>query len=121
MYMNKKLKNYYSIYCNFNKVEMVDTVIEFAEGIPQVIKDIEVTDFLIDPSNLNTHIIRFRDVNSGKSVVVCGDFKNYDGEYEKNKLEAALEFIADTDYLVMEGKYLGKFGPDYSSRKSSFR
>ena len=54
----------------------------------------------------------------GKSLVVCGDFKNYDGTYGQDKLNAALSIISNADILVVEGKYLGKYGLEYSSGKN---
>ena len=117
IYVGQKLKKYWEIYSNFSKHEIKSNIVEIMEGTPTIIKDIEITVFLIDPSNFNTCMMYFKDKNSGKSVLVSGDFRNYDGEYEKEKLDEIIEVIRTTDYLIIEGKYFGKVGPEYTSGK----
>ena len=51
---------------------------------------------------------------------MCGDFKDYDGVYKQDRLNEAIKIIASADVVVLEGKYLGKYGLEYSSGKEIF-
>lgn len=53
----------------------------------------------------------------GKTVVISGDFRNYEGNYGQDKLNSAISIIRSADILVIEGKYLGLYGIEYSSGK----
>lgn len=116
IYMEKKMKVNYNICMDFSESPRKVGITDIEEGTINHIKDFEVTSFIIDPSNFNTHIIRFKD-KEGKTLVVCGDFKNYDGIYGREKLHGALSIISNSDVLVIEGKYLGKTGLEHSSDK----
>ncbi|MCI8309140.1 MAG: hypothetical protein HFJ45_02790 [Clostridia bacterium] len=120
IFMPKKLKNSFEIYCDFKKIEKNNNIIGITEDTIQKIRNLEITSYVIDYSNFNTHILCFKDCSSGKKVVVSGDFRNYDGKYEKRKLDEAISLINSADYLVIEGKFLGKYGLDYSSGKILF-
>ena len=114
VYMEKKIRTNYETCMDFWELPKKENIKELVETKFNKIKDLEVTPFIIDPSNLNTHIIRFRD-GLGKSVVVCGDFRNYDGTYGLNNLHVAISAISHADTIVLEGKYLGKHGAEFTS------
>ena len=116
IYMERKIRNNYEICMAFYDIPKRENLKEFAECGVTKIGDLEITSFIVDPSNFNTHIIRVKD-NFGKSLVICGDFRNYDGFYGQDKLNDAMNIIKNADCLVIEGKYLGKFGLEYSSGK----
>lgn len=109
----------YETCMNFWELSKKEKIEEIIEENPNKVKDFEVTSFILDLSNLNTHIIRFKD-REGKSLVVCGDFRNYDGIYNKDKLNKALSIISKADIFVVEGKYFGKSGLEYCSGKEIF-
>ena len=107
IYMEKKLKANYEICMDFWELPKRKEVKEYLAGEPIQVKDFTLTSFILNPSNMNTHIIRVTD-KKGKSVVVCGDFRNYDSPYGQDKFREAISKISKTDCLVIEGKYLGK-------------
>ena len=113
------MKINYETCMNFWELPAKENIQEIIEKNLNKVKDIEVTPFIIDQSNFNTHIIRFKD-KFGKSLVVCGDFRNYDEIYNKNVFNEMLSIISNTDILVIEGKYIGKSGLEYSSPKEIF-
>ena len=61
VYMEKKMKVNYETCMDFFELEKKDKINELIEATPNQIKDLEVISFIIDPSNFNTHIIRFKD------------------------------------------------------------
>ena len=61
IYMEKKLKNNYEISMCFKELPKRDNIKEFAENGVTKIDDIEITSFILDPSNFNTHILRIKD------------------------------------------------------------
>lgn len=83
------------------------------------LKDLDIIPFIVDPSNLNTYILCVKD-KQGKTAVICGDFKNYDGVYGKDKLRKALSIISSADVVAIEGKYLGKGGFEHASEGEVF-
>ena len=117
IYMQTRQRANYNICCDFLKITKTENIIELTDSEPIQIKDIEITSCVIDNSNFNTHIIKFTDT-TGKSVVVCGDFRNYDLGYAKDKLNKTIALLESADYIVVEGKYLGKTGQEYSSGKA---
>ena len=92
-----------------------ENIIEMSDAGSVKIKDLEITSFIIDNSNHNTSMILVK--SPDKSILVTGDFRNYESTFEKEKLELYLRIINQVDYLIMEGKYIGKYGIDYSSGK----
>ena len=112
--MVRKLINNYDVCTDFRKLAKRENIKEIGEARRNVIKDLEITPFLIDPSNFNTMIVEIKN-KMGKSVVVCGDFRNYDGYYAQDKFRNAIAVIQKADILFVEGKYLGKTGIEYAS------
>lgn len=112
--MVRKLINNYDVCTDFRKLAKRENIKEIGEARRNVIKDLEITPFLIDPSNFNTMIVEIKN-KMGKSVVVCGDFRNYDGYYAQDKFRNAIAVIQKADILFVEGKYLGKTGTEYTS------
>lgn len=119
IYMEKKLENNYETCMDFYELDKKKNIKNLIEAIPNRIKNLEVTSFIIDPSNFNTHIMKFKD-ELGKSIVICGDFRDYDEKFEINKLKEALSVLCQADYIFIEGKYFGKTGLDYNSSKELF-
>ena len=117
IYMSKKLIQMYNICMDFNELPVREDFREIPEDDILKIKDLQFTLFVIDPSNYNTSILRIKD-SEGNTLVVSGDFKNYDGAYGGQMLEVAVSIIKRADVLVLEGKYLGKYGIEYSSGRS---
>lgn len=115
IYMNKKLISMYNICADF-KERQNRKFLEVPEDDILKIRDVQITWFVIDPSNFNTSILRIKD-GQGKSLVVCGDFRDYDGFYGGQMLEVAMSIIKSADCMVVEGKYLGKYGLEFSSGK----
>lgn len=116
IYLPKKMRSMYDVYKDFNHLPKKENVKELIESGTAKIKDLEVTSFVVDSSNFNTMILRFKD-KYGKNLVVSGDFKNYDGSYGQDKLNTALSIIKNADVLAIEGKYLGKVGLEFASGK----
>lgn len=116
VYLLKKLKSQYEICMDFNEMTVRKNIREMVEMETISLRDLEITPFIVDSSNFNTHIIKFQD-KSGKSLVVCGDFKNYNG-YSHDRFNVAMSMIKKADIVVIEGKYLGKAGLEYSSGKN---
>ena len=61
IYLEKKLKSNYEICTDFLDLKQEHKIVGMIAGEPMRIKDFEVTSFVVDTSNHNTHIIRFRD------------------------------------------------------------
>jgi hypothetical protein len=120
IFMERKLKNNFEICCDFLKLDKKENIVELNDGVPKIIKNLVITAFVIDPSNFNTHIIKIEDKTDGKIALICGDFKNYNFEFGKEKLNDIFNKINYIDFLVVEGKYFGKFGLEYSSGKDVF-
>ena len=114
VFMIRKLINNYDVCVDFRKLTKRENIKEIGESRCNVIKDLEVTPFLVDSSNFNTMIVQIKN-KAGKSVVVCGDFRNYDGYYAQDKFKTAISVIQKADLLFVEGKYLGKYGNEYAS------
>lgn len=117
--MERKVKNNYITYLDFSSLKITKKIVELNNFGTLKIRDIEITPFIIDSSNHNTSMFLVR--ADGKSVLITGDFRNYDGNYKKNELEEALGIIGQVDYLFIEGKAFGKYGVEYSSRERNFR
>lgn len=116
IYAIKRLRNIYDVCTDFRELKKRENIKDLVEASPNKVGDLYITPFLVDPSNFNTQIIKIED-NSGKTIVVCGDFRNYDGIYGRDRLTAAISTINSADALLIEGKYLGKSGIEYSSGK----
>ena len=114
IYMSKKLIQMYNICMEFNDLPIRSDFKEIPEDDILKIKDLQLTLFVVDPSNYNTSLLRIKD-SAGNTLVVSGDFKNYDGAYGGQMLEVAVSIIKKADVLAVEGKYLGKYGIEYSS------
>lgn len=119
IYLEKKIKTNYETCYSFWKLDKNPDIKEYLSGETIQIKDLKITSYLINPSNMNTHILKVTD-GEGKTVVVTGDFKNYDGNYSKDKLNQAILDISKADCVFVEGKYLGKIGIENSSGKDIF-
>ena len=117
--MERKVKACYDICMDFWELPKKPEIKAIVEESPIKIRDIEISLFIVDSSNPNTQLIRFKG-KDGKSVVVCGDFRNYDGVYKIDKLNQALSIIREADIMVVEGKYLGKEGLENSSGKEIY-
>ncbi len=107
IYMEKRMKMAYDACIDFFEASAKHKIVEYTNTETIKLKDFSITSFIINSSNLNTHILRITDTK-GKSIVVCGDFKNYDTAYRQDKLREAIEAIAKTDCVVIDGKYLGR-------------
>ncbi|MBR2289257.1 MAG: hypothetical protein IJ867_01195 [Clostridia bacterium] len=116
VYLSKKLRNMYDICMDFYELPKRKNIAELISGESIKIRNLEITSYIVDPSNFNTSILSFKD-GQGKTLVVCGDFKNYDGSFGQERLSNAISLIRSADILVIEGKYFGKFGLEYSSGK----
>jgi hypothetical protein len=117
IYLDSKMKRNFEICCDFLDINKNVNIINMVDSEAIQIKNLEITSFIIDPSNINTHIIYIKDTVTNKSVTVCGDFKNYNGDFAKDKLDTVLNTIHKTDCIIVEGKYIGKYGLEYSSGK----
>lgn len=69
IYMERKVKACYDICKDFWELPKRSEIKPIVENEPIQIKDIEVTLFIVDTSNQNTQLIRFKG-KDGKSVVV---------------------------------------------------
>ncbi len=114
IYMDRKLKNAFEMYCDLYNREKKNNIIQMVENEAIRIKDLEITFFIVDPSNYNTAIVKVKD-HTGKTVVISGDFRDYNEKYKGNKFKSILSYINHADYVFFEGKYLGKTGLDHYS------
>ena len=116
IFLVRKLKSLYDVCMDFKKLTKKENIKGIIESETNKVKDLEITPYLVDSSNFNTYILHIKD-KFGKSVVISGDFKNYDGSYGQDKLNTAISIIKNADVLIVEGKYLGKHGLEFSSGK----
>lgn len=61
IYMERKLKSNYDICMAFYELPKIGNIKELPESGITKIGNLEVTSFIIDSSNFNTHIIRIKD------------------------------------------------------------
>lgn len=108
IYMETKIKNCYEICADFGKCQKRNNVLELPKEIPVIIKDMQLTYFLLDPSNQNTSMLLIK--SEGKSVLVSGDFRDHSSDYEKDLLNLYMSRIGKVDYWFIEGKYFEKKG-----------
>lgn len=61
IYMERKLRINYEVCMDFLGRPKKSSIQEIEEASSNKIKDLDVTSFILDPSNLNTHILRLKD------------------------------------------------------------
>lgn len=122
IYMETKIKNCYEICADFGKCKKRKNVLEIVKQTPINIKDMQITYFLLDPSNQNTSMILIK--AEGKSVLVSGDFRDHSPNFAKDLLDIYMSQIGRVDYWFIEGKYFEKkglnnvFADEYSKLKN---
>ena len=119
IYVLPRQKSFYYTYMDFNSSQKRENIKELLDTESCKLKDLEISSFIIDPSNQNTSIIKFKD-SLGKTLVVCGDFRNYDGVYGQDRFKKAITMIQSADTVIIDGKYLGKNGAEFLSGKDLF-
>lgn len=106
IYLEKKVNIGYQIIADFKNLTKFQNIKEIKNSISIKIKDLEITYFLIDPTNANTSMLLLKSGN--EKVLVSGDFRNFDVSWGKSKLDDTLSEIGKIDYWFIEGKYFGK-------------
>ena len=98
IYLQRKVRISYDISSDFMQKKKRENIIEMSDAGSVKIKDLEITSFIIDNSNHNTSMILVK--SPDKSILVTGDFRNYESTFEKEKLELYLRIINQVDYLI---------------------
>jgi mRNA degradation ribonuclease J1/J2 len=121
VYLERKQSKIYKMCSDFSEKKVRENILEINENSIVRLKDLQVTVVALDSANFNTYVWKFEDKN-GKSVVVTGDFRDYsaNNSKDKEKIELIFKILKSADYLIVEGKYLGLYGLEYSSGKEIF-
>ena len=118
IYLEPKIKKQYDIYEDFMKLKQKENV----KDMPLLVRmhDLQLSYFLIDNSNQNTSIFLIKSVN--KSILISGDFRNFDFAYTYNqeRLSKCMEFVGNVDYWFIDGSFIGKAGSGNVSEKDIF-
>ena len=114
--MERKLQSSYEACCDFWRTERHTNITTLEEKQRYQIKDIAITFFIVDNSNYNTAIVLIES-QDGKKVVVSGDFRDYNGSYNKAKFDEIIKTINSADFVFVDGTSIGHFGGEYTSGK----
>lgn len=118
IFLEKKVKLAYDVCADFRETEKRKNIKEIINSQTYTLKDLEVTYYLVDSSNLNTSMLLIEAY--GRKVLISGDFRNFDLNYGKKQLFELLYDIGKIDYWFIEGKYFGKNGPENASDQTNF-
>lgn len=61
IYLPKKMRSLYNICMDFNELPKKQNINELVENEVNVLRDLEITPFIVDPSNFNTLILSIKD------------------------------------------------------------
>lgn len=119
VYLEKKIKSAYEACCDFMGLKKRENIKSIVDSQPIMIKDIKLTYYLVDGSNENTSMLVIEAY--GKKILVSGDFRNFDLGYGRKKINEIIYEIGKIDFWFIEGKYIGKKGPEYLSEQENFK
>lgn len=112
--MERKLQSSYEACCDFWGIEKHTNFSTLEEKQKYQINDLAITFFIVDGSNYNTAVVLIES-QDGKKIVVSGDFRDYDGKYNKSKFDEIIKNVKSADYIFIDGTSIGHFGGEYSS------
>ena len=118
IYLEPKIKKSYDICKDFMNLKQKNNINE----MPLLVRmhDLQLSYFLIDNSNQNTSIFLIK--SEDKSILVSGDFRNFDFSYTYNqeRLSKCMEIIGNVDYWFIDGSFIGKAELTATSEKEIF-